>query len=301
MRPLSLFLKHPYEILVSVVLRIKRFVPDELYLKIIFKSQINAGYKLNLKNPQTFNEKCQWMKLYNHNPLYTTLVDKVNVKRYVADKIGEEYVIPIIGVWDRVDDIKWEELPNKFVLKCSHDSGGIVICKDKSFLDIDAAKKKLEKSLNYNYYWEGREWPYKNVPRRVFAETYMEDKFGELRDYKFLCFGGVPKILYIATERQKHATKFDFFDENFNHLPFTNAHPNAEVMPQKPESFELMKELASKLSEGIPFVRVDFYEVNGKVYFGEMTFFHMGGMKPFDPKEWDYKLGSLITLPENIV
>ena len=256
-------------------------------------------YELNLDNPRTFNEKLQWIKLYDHNPLYTKLVDKFRAKQYVIEKVGEEHVIPLLGRWDDVNEIEWDKLPNQFVIKCSHDCGGMVICKDKSKLDINAAKKKLKRCLKRNYYWESREWPYKNVIPVIFAEAYMEDEYGELRDYKWFCFDGEPKALFVASERQKEdeETKFDFFDANFNHLPITNGHPNSSKLIEKPKGFDTMKDLASTLSKGIPEVRVDFYSVNGKVYFGEFTFFHWGGLMPFKPKEWDYKFGDWIKLP----
>ena len=276
-----------------------RFLPDSAFLKI--KYRYRMGKKLNLKDPKTFNEKLQWLKLYDRKPIYTTMVDKQEVKKYVADRIGEEYIIPTLGVWDKFEDIDFDYLPNQFVLKCTHDSGGLCICKDKSIFDIAAAKQKINKCLKKNYYYSGREWPYKNIKPRIIAEQYMEDtKTAELRDYKFFTFNGEAKMLFIASERQKQGTetKFDFFDMEFNHLPFTNGHPNAEVLPQKPERFEEMRALAEKLSEGIPHLRVDFYEVDGKIYFGELTFFHWSGMVPFDPEEWDYKIGSWLKLPQ---
>lgn len=274
---------------------------DKTYLKIRYRLIMKK--RLNLKNPKTYNEKLQWLKLYDHNPKYTEMVDKYAVKKYVADLIGEEYIIPTLGVWDSFDEIDFGALPDRFVLKCTHDSGGLVICDDKDKLDIESARAKIERSLKRNYYYHGREWPYKNVKPRIIAEQYMEDeKTNELRDYKFFAFDGEVKALFIATDRQKvgEETKFDFFDENFNHLDFTNGHPNADVLPQKPEKFEEMKILASKLSKGIPHVRVDFYEVNGRIYFGELTFSHWSGMVPFEPEEWDYTFGSWIKLPTEL-
>ena len=258
------------------------------------------GYPLDLKNPRTFSEKLQWLKLYNRDPKYTVMVDKVKAKEYVASIIGEDYIIPTLGVWKNPDDIDFSKLPDRFVLKCNHNSGlGMYICKDKSKMDIEKVKEDLRKGLKQDYFINNREWPYKNVPRRAFAEAYMEDEYGELRDYKWFCFNGKVKALFIATDRSKgdHATRFDFFDENFNHLPFTNGHPNADIMPDKPKMFDKMKELAAKLSMGIPHVRIDFYEVGDKVYFGEMTFFHWSGLMPYDPEEWDEIFGSWINLP----
>lgn len=281
----------------DIIVNIARVIPDPLYLKLEFLRCMKK--RLNLKDPKTFNEKLQWLKLYDRKRSYTTMVDKYEAKKYVADRIGEEYIIPTLGVWEKFDDIDFDSLPDQFVLKCTHDSGGLVICRDKSKLDIEAAKKKINQSLQNNYYWHKREWPYKNVKPRIIAEQFMEDsQTGELRDYKFFCFDGEVKALFIASERQAaEETKFDFFDAEYNHLPFTNGHPNADTLPQKPGCFEQMKALAAKLSEGIPHLRVDFYEVGGKVYFGELTFFHWSGMMPFQPEQWDYTFGEWIELP----
>ena len=262
---------------------------DERYLRRIFKAR--TGKSLDLGDPKTFNEKLQWLKLYDRKPIYTSMVDKYEAKKYVADIIGEEYIIPTLGVWDNFDDIDFDKLPDQFVLKCTHDSGGLVICRDKNKIDKDEAKKKIEKSLERNYYLSGREWPYKNVKRRIIAEKYMVDESGyELKDYKFFCFNGKVKSLFIARDRSKQGeeTKFDFFDENFNHLPFTNGHPNSEQSYFKPGKFDEMKQLAEILSKEIPHVRVDFYNINGQIYFGELTFYHWSGMVPFVPEEWDY-------------
>lgn len=277
-------------------------MPDRLYLKLSFRRKM--GKKLDLVNPKTFNEKVQWLKLYDRKPEYTTMVDKYEVKEYVANAIGREYIIPTLGVWNSFDDIDFDSLPNQFVLKCTHDSGGLVIVKDKNHFDKDAAKQKIIRSLHNDYYKRGREWPYKNVKRRIIAEKYMEDsETKELRDYKFFAFDGEVKALFIATDRQKQDedTKFDFYDTNFNHLDIRHGHPNSTATINKPIQFEKMKELASILSKGIPEVRVDFYEVDGKVYFGELTFSHHNGMVPFEPEEWDAVFGSWITLPSKVI
>lgn len=279
----------------------RRFANPVKIVSQVFKERM--GYELNLENPQTYNEKLQWMKLYYHNPLYTTLVDKYAVKQYVEERIGKEFLIPTIGVWDRFDDIDFEKLPQKFVLKCTHDSGGLVICKDKSKLDIQKARETITKCLKHNFYYSGFEWPYKNVKPRIIAEQYMEDtKTKELRDYKFFCFDGVVKYLFIATDRQnREEPYFDFFDADFNYLDMRQGHPNAPTLPEKPLCFEEMKTLAAKLSAGMPHVRVDFYEVDGRVYFGEFTFFHHGGWTSFDPEEWDLTFGKEIKLPSKLV
>lgn len=283
----------------NIILQSLKLIPDRYYLQILYKRVF--GKPLNLKNPQTFNEKIQWLKLHDRKPIYTKMVDKYEAKEYVANIIGSEYIIPTLGVWDKFDDIPFSELPDQFVLKCTHDSGGLVIVRDKNEFDKIEAKKKIEKCLKNNFYWQGREWPYKNVKPRIIAEQYMEDSIThDLRDYKFFTFNGVPKALFIATERSgSNETKFDFFDMEFRHLPFTNGHPNADICPSKPETFEEMKILAEKLSQNIPHLRVDFYEVNGKAYFGELTFSHWSGLKQFDPEKWDSIFGSWIELPES--
>ena len=278
-----------------------RLIPDKLWIQIKYRQWMEKFP--NLKNPATFNEKLNWLKLYDRRPEYTDMVDKYEAKRIVAESIGAEYVVPVVGgPWDSFDEIDFDALPDRFVLKTTHDCGGVVICKDKSIFDKAKAKVFLQKHLKTNYYWGLREWPYKNVKPRIFAEAYMEDAAtAELRDYKFFCFNGEVKALFIATERQKagEEVKFDFFDADFNHLPVRQGHPNAAVPPEKPVTFDEMKRLAANLSEGIPHVRVDFYEVNGKIYFGELTFYHFSGIVPFEPKEWDKTFGDWIELPNS--
>lgn len=292
------FLSHPSEMSYKII----SFFPwiirdDKKYIEFIWRHRMD--YPLNLECPQTFNEKLQWLKLYDHEDKYTMMVDKYEVKDYVASIIGQQYVIPTLGVWDSVKDIQFDVLPDQFVLKTTHDSGGLVICKDKKSFDFKKAKKKLSKSLKANYYMAGREWPYKNVKRRIIAEEYLEDKkTKELRDYKFFCFDGVPRLMFVATDRQNRVEPFfDFFDMNYNHIEMRHGHPNAPTLPEKPESFEQMKMLAAKLSRGLAEARIDFYEVNGKPFFGEITLFHHNGTVMFDPSEWDLKLGNMINLP----
>lgn len=279
------------------------WVKDETYLKLKFRAAM--GRALNLETPRTYNEKLQWLKLYNRRPEYTMMVDKYEVRKFVAEKLGEEYLIPLLGVWDDPDEIDFDALPDRFVLKCNHNSGlGMYICRDKSAMDVNQVKEELRKGLKQDYYLTNREWPYKNVRRRIVAEAYMEDrKTAELRDYKFFCFNGEPKALFIATDRQTadEETKFDFFDMDYQHLDIRNGHPNAKQLPEKPECFDKMREMAAKLAENIPHVRVDFYEVDGKIYFGEMTFFHWSGMVQFEPVKWDDIFGSWIILPEHPV
>jgi len=271
---------------------------DEMYLKMLFR--LKMGYKLDLKNPKTYSEKLMWLKLHDHNPEYTRLVDKCAVKEIVARAIGNQYVIPTLGVWNRPEDIEWDKLPNHFVLKTTHGGGntGVVICKDKSCLDKEKTIEKLKKSLKQDIYKTLREWPYKNVPRRIIAEQYIESGNNDLPDYKFFCFDGEVKALFIGTERGTGNVKFDYFDADFNHLDLVQQHPMSGRDIPKPICFDEMKEVASKLSRGIPHVRIDLYEVNGQVYFGEYTFYHHGGCVPFHPQKWDDIFGSWITLPK---
>lgn len=444
---ISFLLTHPRSLWASIVYHTPQLWSDKYYLQVQFRSQM--GYKLNLIDPESFSEKLQWLKLYNRLPEYTTMVDKVKVKDYVSSILGNEYVIPTLGVWEDPDEIDFEILPQRFVLKCNHNSGmGMYICKDKAKMNVEEVKAELRKGLKQNYYLTNREWPYKNVPRRILAEQYIDpapnvqdlpdfkwycfngepkycqviqgrnshetidffdtdwnhqefvglspeagnaavmpkrpanlemhmkiarelskgipfsqidvyetgekiyyaevtlystsglgeflpNKYNEifgqmtslsgekregliitvsqdnsfsidkpdLKDYKWFCFDGEVKALFIATDRSKgeHATRFDFFDEDFRHLPFTNGHPNAAVLPEKPKLFEQMKALAIKLSKGIPHVRIDFYEVNNRIYFGEMTFFHWSGLMPYNPIDWDYKFGEWLQLPDKKV
>ncbi|MCR4994665.1 MAG: glycosyl transferase [Bacteroidales bacterium] len=273
------------------------FLTDKAYLKFIFKHRV--GYPLNLDAPQTYNEKLQWLKLNDIHPEYQDMVDKATAKSYVASILGDKYVIPTLGLWDSIDDIEWEKLPEQFVIKATGDSGGVYICQDKNKFNKSEAIKKLKNAGLVSYNFFNLEYPYKNVRRRYIAEAYMEDESGfELKDYKFFCFNGVPRFLFVATGRQQNDTRFDFYDTAFNHLPLTNGHANADVWPTKPQNFEEMLLVAEKLSQGIPHVRVDLYNINGKIYFGEMTFFHWSGFVPFEPVEWDYKFGEYLQLPK---
>lgn len=292
MRKLSL-----YKIIVGLGRRgFFNWLSDEKYLKLVYFVEFKK--KLDLNNPQTFNEKLQWLKLYDRKDIYTTMVDKYEAKKYVANIIGEKYIIPTLGIYDKFDDINLDSLPNQFVIKCTHDSGSVVIVKDKSKFNYLEAKKKINKGLKNNSFYYGREWPYKNVKPRIIIEKYMEDNSTkELRDYKFFCFNGEPKFMFMATDRQIGATKFNFYDLDFNLLPFIQGHPNDTRKIEKPKSFNKMIELSKKISPKNPQIRVDFYEINGKVYFGELTFFHYSGFTKFEPDEWDYKFGKYIELP----
>jgi hypothetical protein len=272
------------------------WMPDEMYIKIAYR--IKMGKKLNLSNPTTFNEKLQWLKLYNHRPEYTMMVDKYEVKKYVADMIGEQYVIPTLGVWNHFDEIDFDKLPKQFVLKCTHDSGGLVICRDKEKLNKSAAKRKLERCLKHNFYYGQREWPYKDVKPRIIAEEYLELNKVDCAEYKMFCFEGKVKIVLVC-KGEAHADKVsvrtnDFYDVDFNHIPVKILNENSREVIKRPEEFEKLKSLAESLSKNIPVVRVDFYLVDNKIYFGELTFFHNSGFNKFEPELYDKIWGSYI-------
>lgn len=275
------------------------FIPDKAYLKLQYK--LNFGKKLNLKSPETFNEKLQWLKLYDRKSEYVQLVDKYRVREYIANKIGKEYLIPLIGVWDKFEDIDFAKLPNQFVLKCNHDSGSVIICKDKNTFNFEKAKVKLSRGLKRNLYYFGREWPYKDVPPKIIAEKYMVDaQIAELRDYKIFCFSGEPKIVLVCADRfTDEGLRENFYDLNWHLLNIQRPkHSNTTYYIKKPKNLDAMLSLARTLSQNIPFVRVDFYDINGEIYFGEMTFFPASGFERFVPEEWDYKLGEWIKLPD---
>lgn len=291
-------INHP-KWLFGVILRrsFGKWMDDRSFIKWEYFS--GMGKFPNLKNPTTYNEKLQWLKLNDVHEEYSQLVDKYEAKKYVAEKIGEEYIIPTLGVYNNFDEIDFAQLPKQFVLKTTHDSGGVVVCPNKSRLDKKVTRKKLEKSLRNNYFYEHREYPYKNIKPRIIAEQYMVDESGtELKDYKFFCFDGKCKMLFIATDRSIGDVKFDFFDTEFNHLPFVQGHPWATQEVRKPKGFEKMVELAEILGKGYPHVRVDLYDINGRIYFGELTFFHFSGNVPFEPEIWDFKIGEWLKLPE---
>ena len=267
MRKLFDYLFHsPSKLFMAILMRIAPIVPDKLYLRWLFR--LYMGYKLNLKNPQTFSEKLQWLKLYDRKPEYTQMVDKYEVKKYVAGIIGEEHIIPTLGVWNSFDEIDFDALPNQFVLKTTHGGGntGVVICKDKAIFNRDEAKAKLQRSLKQNIYRTLREWPYMNVKSRIIAEQYIVDSKGELNDFKFSCYDGNVTDVMICMERSIGDTKFYFFDKNWQLLRYNKrglAAPEGFTVP-KPENMDLMFRLASELSKGIPYLRVDLYNVDGK-------------------------------------
>lgn len=333
---------------------LKKCVPDKWYLTIQYRCF--CGKFINWKNPKTFNEKLQWLKVYNRKPEYTMMVDKVKVKDYVAQKIGEQYVIPTLGVWDKPEDIDFDALPNQFVLKCNHDSGSICICRDKKTFDKSKAVSKLKAAMKRDMYWDGREWPYKNVEKKIFAEKFMMEapsfcindnanqKPEALIDYKFFCFNGKPKVLFVASDRANKVC-FDYYDMHLNHLDsiaendlrdykffcFDGVPTYCQVISDRntdekidffdmqwehlvglvglndnvqnseqdipcPDSFSEMRLLAAKLANKLPFSRIDFYEINHRPYFGEITFFPADALGSFRPMDWNDRMGDMITL-----
>lgn len=280
--------------------RLLRFIPDGLFLKIKFRLIMDK--KLDLKNPKTFNEKMQWLKLYDRKPEYTQMVDKYEVRKYIGEVIGKEYLIPLLGVYDNFEAIEFDKLPNKFVLKPNHTSGNVFICKDKSKIDYKKLKKEVNRWLKREYYWLHREWPYKNIKPRIICEKYMVDESGtELKDYKFMCFNGQVKCIFVCTNRTSPTgLNIDIYDVAWNLMPFGRPNqPGTGVKIPKPKNFDKMIKYAEKLAENIPFIRVDFYETDGQLFFGELTFYPGAGFEEFSPEFYDSILGGWITLPGN--
>lgn len=300
MQSLEFYLNNPQNFGLALLSKFGYLLSDKLYLQLRYRLVI--GKKLHLKHPQTFNEKLQWLKLYDRRPEYTVMVDKVKAKEYVASKIGEDYIIPTFGVWEDPDEIDFDALPDQFVLKCNHSSGGLCICTDKRKLDIPKVKEELRKGLRDNYYLHGREWPYKDVPRRILAEKFMVDDNRAdkaLLDYKFFCFNGRADNVMVCTERETGHPKFYHFDRDWNLLPYTKDGIEAHVdfYMAKPKEMDNMFQLAELLSAGILHVRVDFYIINHQIYFGELTFYQSSGFDLDFTEEADQKLGQLIHLP----
>ncbi len=270
------------------------WMDDEAYIRRVFKYSL--GYEPDLEHPKTFNEKLQWLKLHDHDPLYTRIVDKYEAKQYVAEKIGSEYVVPLVaGPWDSVREIDFDALPEQFVLKCTHDSGGVVICRNRSAFDHKAAEEKLSKALRRNYYWSNREWPYKDVKPRILAEQYLEDDSGELRDYKVLCFNGVPRLIQVHKGRFTRHTQ-DYYDTDWNRLPLEQGLPMSGQPDERPDFLDALLSLSAVLSASFPHVRVDFFHVHGRLYVGELTLYDSSGFERFEPSSYDRIFGDLIDL-----
>ncbi len=280
--------------LISIFYRSLFFLSDESYLRLIYR--LRMGKKLNLDNPVTFNEKLQWLKLNDHKALYTKMADKLGVRDYVGEKAGKGHVVPVLGVYSSFDEIDFSSLPSSFVLKTTHDSGSYVICPDKTKLDIKGARKTITRSMKRNYYRTTREWQYRGIKPKIIAEEFLGEN---LTDYKFFCFNGVPKFMYIEDEAgEKHEQAI--FDMNFKREPFTMEDKYSTAFFIKPDFFDEMKRIAAVLSAGIPFLRTDMYYVEGKILVGELTFYHYGGFIPFNPPEWDKTIGGYLDIKKDL-
>ena len=297
MLPLKTYIQHPAKLLVSLLKTHGSFIPDKLYLKILFS--LKMGYWPDLKNPKTFNEKLQWLKLYDRKPEYTQMVDKVEAKKYVANIIGEEYIIPTLGVWERPEDIDWETLPKQFVLKTTHGSGssGVVICKDKDTFDREAAVKKLSRAMKKNVYKTLREWPYKGISPRILAEKHLTNGGRDIIDYKVYCFSGEPQFIFVCDNRfTETGMTVDCYTTSWEHVDVkVTGHDNYGIHP-RPKRLEEMLRLAKALSSKMLHVRTDFYCVGNDIYFSELTFFSSSGLEQFEPESFDHKWGELIKL-----
>ena len=292
MNELKKYIKYPPNILLFLDRKGIIRLDDKRYLRYLYKSNLEKN--LNIDNPQTFNEKLQYLKLYDRKDIYTKMVDKYEAKKYAGDIIGNQYIIETLGVWDKFEDIDFEKLPSEFVLKCTHDSGGVIVCSNKKKIEKKEIKKKMEKSLKKNYYYLNREWPYKNVIPRIIAEKYMvptDQK--ELIDYKFFCFKGLPEMILVCSERNTNLKK-TFFDKDWNFIDLSEGKHGIDKNIPKPLNLELMIELAKKLAKNTKFIRIDFYEIDKKVYFGEFTFFPNAGFEKFNPEKYDKLLGDKI-------
>lgn len=271
------------------------FIKDPRYLKMMFRMKVK--YSLDLENPRSFNEKLQWLKLFDRNDSYPDLVDKYQVRKYVAERIGDDHLIPLIGLWDSIDEMDFGCLPNRFVAKCTHDSGSVVICADKGSFDEGAAKKKLCHALKHDMFFVGREWPYSKVKPRIIVEEYLGNPSDDLVDYKFMCFGGKVKCIFTCTERfSDEGLRVTFFDTEWKKLPFERHYPASNKAIPKPENLSEMIRIAEILSRGLVFARIDLYVSKGSIYFGEVTLYPGSGFEPFRPLEWDYTLGSWLDI-----
>lgn len=301
MLPIKEYIKRPRLTATVLLQYFGSWLPDKIYLEWLFR--LRMGYRLDLKNPKTFSEKLQWLKLYDRKPEYTTMVDKYAVKDYVASIIGSQYIIPTLGVWDRPEDIEWDKLPNQFVLKTTHGSGssGVVICTDMATFDKEKAIAKLNNSMKKDIYCLLREWPYKNVPKRIIAEEYISDKNGELNDYKVFNFDGEPRMIEVDYNRFSGHSR-NLYDMDWKRIDAVLKYPSVPGHEfTKPVVFDELKDLCRKVSVGIPHVRSDFYVVENKIYFGELTFYHGSGYEKTTPEEFNNTIGGWLVLPVNTI
>ena len=298
-KKIDIILQNPKQILIKIVRMrpVSYILSDELAIRLLYRLKMQK--RLNLNPPRTFNEKMQWLKLHDRNPIYTKIVDKYEVRKYIAEKVGEEFLVPLIGVYDKFEDINFENFPNSFVIKCTHNSGGVVICKNKSDFNYSHAKRIINKNMKQNYYWKCREWPYKDVEPRIICERLIETIDGNPpRDIKIFNFNGIPKALFVASDRGR-GTKFDFFDIDWRKLDVKQHYPNSEYKLQKPENWELFLATSRKISEEFPHLRVDFYiDKHGNPLIGELTLTHFAGWFRFEPESYDFIFGDWLILPQ---
>lgn len=293
-------INHPELILITIIgLKLFRFLPDRIFLKLLFR--LNLGRRLNLKNPVSFNEKLQWLKIFDNNPLYIKLADKYEVRKYVSEKVGDNYLIPLIGVYDHFDDIEFDHLPESFVMKCTHDSGSVIVVKDKNKFNYCQARSMINKKLRTNYFYKGREWPYKYIKPRIICEKLMVDEPGqELKDYKIFCFNGEPLFIQIDYNRFKNH-KRNLFNIEWDPINVSYAYPREfNTSNDKPSNWDDMLICAKKLSQETVFARTDFYSIQNEIYFGEITFFPESGFGRFMPDSYDYIFGKILDLNKNI-
>lgn len=288
---------HPTKAIISLdSMRLLDWMPDSMFARLAFRGEL--GQKLNLDNPQTFNEKLQWLKLYDHHPEYKDYVDKIKAKKVVGEIIGKKHIVPLYGYWKKADQIQFDKLPDKFILKCNHDQGSVMIVEDKSSLDRNKVISIYKKKLKRNNFYGCREYPYKEIRPKVFAEKYLGSR---IIDYKFYCFNGIPKFLYCGQGlTEDHSLKIDFYDLDWNLMPFYRTDYLRLGNIPKPSHFDEMIDISKKLSAGIPFVRIDLFEVDNHVYFSEFTLCPAAGFMPFVPKKYDRIVGEWLELPLSI-
>ena len=302
------YLKNPFRVFRHFnYLKISHLLSDKALIKLIFRARM--GYKMDFNNPISFNQKLQWLKVYNRQPLYTILVDKYMVREYIAERIGEEYLIPLYGVYNSFEEIEFSLLPEQFVLKCTHDCGSVIVCRNKSSFVKSEAREKINRALRTNFYYRGREWPYKDVKPRIIVEKYMEEEsYGMkseikgLTDYKFYCFNGIVRYLYVSKGLENHdEARISFLNPDWTFADFYREdYPPFEELPQKPKNYEKMLSIAKQLSKDFPFLRVDLYEINEQIFFSELTLSPSNGFMPFVPQEKDFEVGQLLSLPLSI-
>lgn len=291
------YLRNPGKAIIPLASKgLFNWIPDEPYLKFVYRCQLNK--KLNLDPPQTFNEKLQWLKLHDHKDYYHKVVDKAEIKELVSKHIGSNYIIPTIGVWDTVEEVPFENLPDQFVIKCTHDSGSVIVCRNKDKLNVEEVKRRLLDRLKRSTYWFGREWPYKDLKPRIIVEELLGEGIEPLTDFKVLCFNGSPKLIEVHIGRGTLQHTQDFYTTSWERTSIVQTcEPMAKEPMEVPQCLNQMLEFSRILSKDFIHIRVDWYIVEGKLYFGELTFYDGSGFAEFIDEKWDLMLGKWIQLP----